>query len=83
MSAYWPRGLTAYLARHPSHLVVLLRVGWRFRASGWWRHAPYLPLPDAHYWHFRMVTFGGAASPLTPAAMVQAAQWALLQSVRG
>jgi hypothetical protein len=83
MSAYWPRGLFGYLARHPSRVPVLARVGWRFRARGWWRHAPFLPLPDKDYWQFRMVTFGGREATLTPVAMVQAAQWSLRQAVRG
>jgi hypothetical protein len=82
VSEYWPRGLTAYLTRHPSHALVLVRVGWRFRARGWWHHAPFLPLPDEHYWHFRLLTFGGSTNALTPLAMVQAAQWSLRQSVR-
>jgi hypothetical protein len=83
VSEYWPRGLGAYLTRHPLDALVLLRVGWRFRARAWWYHAPYLPLPDANYWKFRIVTFGGTANTLTPVAMVQAAQWSQRQSVRG
>jgi hypothetical protein len=82
VSSYWPPGLLVHLVRHPAHALVLARAGWRFRANDWWRHAPFLPLPDAHYWDFRMVTFGGTSRDLTPEAMVAAAQWSLCQSVR-
>jgi hypothetical protein len=37
----------------------LARAGWRFRADGWWRRAPHLPLPDDRYWHFRTTTYAG------------------------
>jgi hypothetical protein len=32
---------------------------WRLAEPGWWRRAPYLPLPDEHLWSFRMVTAYG------------------------
>ncbi len=31
----------------------------RLAGPGWWRRAPYLPLPDARLWSFRMVTAYG------------------------
>jgi hypothetical protein len=31
----------------------------RLAVPGWWRRAPYLPLPDARWWEFRMVTAYG------------------------
>lgn len=75
-------GLGAYLVRHPADVVVLARAGWRFRARSWWRHAPYLPVPDAAYWHFRMTTYGAdGATPLPAQAMVDAARWTLRQPV--
>jgi hypothetical protein len=40
---------------------------WRLAAPGWWHRRPFLPLPDADYWHFRMVTaFGGDGVPTAP-----------------
>ena len=44
-------------------------VGQLFRLSptGWWRRAPFLPLPDPAYVRFRIVTQqGGAADPGPP-----------------
>jgi hypothetical protein len=78
---FWPPGLSAYLVRHPSSAWPLARAGWRLRATGWWQHAPFLPLPDVAYWHFRMTTFGAATSPPSPEAMVDAARWSLRQPV--
>jgi hypothetical protein len=32
----------------------------RLARPEWWRRPPFLPVPDAEYWHFRMVTaYGG------------------------
>lgn len=31
----------------------------RLAVPGWWCRAPYLPLPDARWWEFRMVTAYG------------------------
>jgi hypothetical protein len=76
----WAPGLGRYLLRHPTDAVVLSRAGWRLRGDGWLRHWPFLPLPDARYWHFRVVTVNGSSShPLSPASMVDAAKWALTQ----
>jgi hypothetical protein len=59
---------------------VLARAGWRLRGDGWFRHRPFLPLPDARYWHFRVVTVNGSSlDSLSPASMVDAARWALAQ----
>lgn len=82
MKKFWSPGLGIYLARHPFAGWTLARAGWRFRSNEWWRHAPYLPLPDHSYWHFRMTTYGGdGASSLSPEAMLDAAAWALSQPV--
>ncbi len=31
----------------------------RMAVPGWWRSSPFLPLPDAAWWQFRMVTAYG------------------------
>jgi hypothetical protein len=80
MRKYWSPGLGTFLARHPSAGLKLVRAGWRFRPNGWWRRAPYLPLPDDAYWHFRVTTYAGSSSSsLAPEIMVDAAVWALSQ----
>jgi hypothetical protein len=34
----------------------LLATAWAFRRRGWWRRAPFLPLPDRAYLRWRMYT---------------------------
>jgi hypothetical protein len=82
MKRPWSRGLGRHLLRHPADAVTLARAGWRLRRDGWLRRAPFLPLPDARYWDFRMATVNGSSDvPLSPASMVDAATWALAQPV--
>jgi hypothetical protein len=78
VSSIWTAGLGTYLLRHPSSAWTLAKSGWRLRRNGWWWHVPFLPLPDRAYWDFRMATLGAS---LTPAAMVDAAEWSLRQPV--
>jgi hypothetical protein len=82
VKSLWTPGLGRFLLRRPVDAAVLVRAGWLLRRKEWWRHAPFLPLPDSAYWHFRMVTVNGTgAVVLSPAAMVGAARWALAQPV--
>lgn len=79
MTSYWTRGLGRYLLRHPQDIVIVVRAGLRLRKKDWWRHAPFLPLPDAKYWEFRMSTVNGIDGKLTPKDVVVAAKWSLQQ----
>ena len=81
MTSYWTRGLGRYLLRHPKDIVKVVRAGLRLRKKDWWRHAPFLPLPDAKYWEFRMSTVNGIDGKLTPKDVVVAAKWSLQQPV--
>jgi hypothetical protein len=52
------RGVPAVVARPtlwPTALVQLARLA----APGWWRHRPFLPLPDPAYLRFRLQTMYG------------------------
>lgn len=42
--------------RHPSLWRTALRQARRTAAPGWWRRAPFLPVPTGDYLRFRMVT---------------------------
>jgi hypothetical protein len=43
----------------PRLLGGLLRAAWRFRARGWWKRPPFLPLPPREYVEWRMHTAYG------------------------
>lgn len=45
--------------RNPALMPVALRVGRTMAPERWWARPPFLPLPAADYWHFRMVTVLG------------------------
>ncbi len=48
------------LIRRPDLWSTSLRAGLSLAPSGWWRRAPYLPLPDSEWLRFRMSTaYGG------------------------
>lgn len=66
----WLR-LTTVLAlrslRRPRLAADLLRVAWRFRARGWYRRPPFLPLPAPEYVAWRMHTAYGDHHAIPPA----------------
>jgi len=75
-------GLIATLAwrglRDPRTGAALLRVGWRFRARGWYRRFPFLPLPARDYLKWRMYTAYGDADVVPPADdIVRYSRWAV------
>jgi hypothetical protein len=75
-------GLTARLAlrgiRHPAIGAALVRVGWRFRARGWYARFPFLPLPSRDYLKWRMYTAYGNEDIVPPADdIVRYARWAV------
>jgi hypothetical protein len=64
--------------RHPATGVALLRVAWRFRRRGWWRRAPFLPVPAGDYLRWRMYTAYGDSDIVPPADdVVRFARWAV------
>lgn len=44
----------------------LLSLVWAFRRRGWWRQAPFLPVPDPAYLHWRLHTAYGEERALPP-----------------
>jgi hypothetical protein len=57
--------------RRPSLAVALVKVSWRFRSRTWYRHFPFLPLPDRNYLRWRMYTAYGKYDFVPPAADVE------------
>lgn len=77
----WPR-LALVLAlralRDPHLAAALVRVGWRFRRRQWFRHAPFLPLPDRNYLRWRMLTaYGDADAVPSPDEVARYVRWAV------
>ena len=75
----WLRLVLALSSRavvRPTLAADLLRVAWRFRARGWWRRAPFLPLPPTEYVRWRMYTAYGDEDAVPPADdVVRYARW--------
>lgn len=70
------RGYVALALRRPALIPAMLRAAWRFRARGWWRHAPFLPLPPRSYVAWRNQTaFGDEGAAPTPEALARYLQW--------
>lgn len=60
----------------PQLAVDLLRLAWSFRARGWWRRAPFLPLPPRAYLRWRMYTAYGDENAIPPLGdVVNFARW--------
>lgn len=76
------KGLARHLLRNPARVPAVLLAGWRLRARNWWRHAPFLPLPDQRYWNFRMMTATGSVEgQMSAKEIVDVAVWSSRQRV--
>jgi hypothetical protein len=68
--------LAARAVVSPTLAADLLRVAWRFRARGWYRRPPFLPLPAPEYVRWRMYTAYGDEQAIPPAEdLVRYARW--------
>ena len=54
------------VARHPSLWLTGARQALVLAAPGWWRRAPFLPLPSPDYLRFRLQTAYGGAGDRAP-----------------
>ncbi len=54
----------------------LLTLAWAFRRREWWRHSPFLPLPDPEYLAWRMHTAYGEERTTPPVRdVLRFARW--------
>lgn len=61
----------------PRVLGSMLRAAWRFRARGWWRRAPFLPVPPRAYVEWRLHTaYGDGGRAPTVAELRRYLSWA-------
>lgn len=61
------RRLAALGMRRPRLLLPMLAAAWRFRARGWHRRYPFLPLPPRDYVAWRLYTAYGSEDAVPPA----------------
>ena len=77
--ASWPAlfvRLTLRALVRPRLAADLVRLAWSFRARGWWRRPPFLPLPPRAYIRWRMFTAYGDEDAVPPPADVERfARW--------
>lgn len=68
--------LGARAAFRPRLALDLIRLVWAFRRRGWYRRAPFLPLPPTEYIRWRMHTAYGDEHAVPPAADIERfARW--------
>jgi hypothetical protein len=77
------RSMMTHLLHHPGEIPVVARAAWRLRRQGWWRRAPFLPLPGRQYWQFRVATATGSAAGTTSVReVIEFAKWSDRQRTR-
>lgn len=78
-----PASWTTLIARlalraavRPRLALDLVRLTWSFRARGWYRRPPFLPLPPREYIRWRMFTAYGDEAAVPPVEdIVRFARW--------
>ncbi len=63
------------VGRHPSLWPTAAVQVRRLAAPGWWRHRPFLPLPDPAYLRFRLETQYGSDRDPAPADVLTYLRW--------
>jgi hypothetical protein len=68
--------VVAAVVVHPSLWLVALRQWRRTTPHGWWKHAPFLPLPSGDYVRFRLVTqYGSVDHRIEPVDVLNYLSW--------
>jgi len=82
LSSDWLWPAAGAVVRHPSLWPTALQQVLVLAAPGWWRRWPPLPVPDADYLRFRLVTmYGDSDHSPEPHDVVAYLKWC--KSVRG
>jgi hypothetical protein len=58
--------LTWAAVRRPSLIPAILGTAWAFRANGWFRRPPFLPIPPKDYVRWRLETAYGDPTVIPP-----------------
>lgn len=73
--SWWVRALVA-VGRRPELWGTAIVQLFRLARPGWWRRAPFLPLPDPEYLRFRLVTaYGDEGREPEPSDLVTYLHW--------
>jgi hypothetical protein len=77
MSRLLEKGTIPKLMRSPRLIPAAIGAAFAMAPRGWWRKAPFLPVPNKEYWKFRMETFqGGDGTTLpSPQEFVEVVGW--------
>ncbi len=67
--------LALRLAPHPVRALRAVRAGWHFRARGWPRRPPFLPLPPREYLEWRLHTAYGSTGEPAPHEVERYLRW--------
>ena len=68
--------LVMAVARRPGLWAEALRTMGAVARSGWWRHPPFVPIPDPAYTDWRLFTANGeSTSPLRPEELIHYLEW--------
>ena len=70
----WIRAFLAVVIR-PRLWLTAARQATRIARPRWWKHSPFLPLPDAGYLRFRLETAYGEVVAPRPADLVSYLEW--------
>jgi hypothetical protein len=71
---FWARAAGSLL-REPSLWGTAVTQAGRVARPGWWRRAPFLPVPDPHYVRFRLETQYGRTGVPEPYDLVVYLRW--------
>ncbi|MFP4623432.1 MAG: hypothetical protein ACLFRX_04565 [Gemmatimonadota bacterium] len=70
-------GILGRALTRPAVLVAMVRAAWRFRARGWWKRPPFLPVPPREYLEWRMHTaYGEGGRSPAPVELRRYLRWA-------
>lgn len=81
---HWLVDAAPVILRRPGLWPIALVQLRRLAAPGWWRHRPFLPLPDPAYLRFRLETMYGGDAPRRPepADLVAFLRWSKATNAR-
>lgn len=71
----WQRDIVRAVAFRPTLWPTALRQAVRMAPRGWWRRAPFVPVPDPSYLRFRLQTAYGSEGEPTAEDVVAYLRW--------